>query len=105
MTAPVQDWLVYFLRCADGTLYCGVTNDLERRLQAHARGGVKYTRGRLPIDAVFIHAGFDRSSALRCEHAYKRLTRRQKEAWVATAGCAELAPDFPLPRPAPARRR
>jgi putative endonuclease len=44
-----DQWSVYLLRCADGTLYAGATNDLSRRLVAHARGEVKYTRGRLPV--------------------------------------------------------
>jgi putative endonuclease len=71
-------WVVYLLRCADGTLYCGMTNDLDRRLKAHARGDVKYTRGRLPVAPVHVEAAPDRSAALRREAAWKRLTRKQK---------------------------
>ncbi len=71
-------WVVYLLRCADGTLYCGVTNDLGRRLAAHGRGRVKYTRGRLPVELAYSEPAGDRSAALRTEIRWKRLTRAQK---------------------------
>jgi putative endonuclease len=71
-------WWVYFLRCADDTLYCGVTNDLERRLERHGRGEVKYTRGRLPVRMVWSEAAQDRSCAQRREAELKRLTRARK---------------------------
>jgi putative endonuclease len=66
------------LRCADGTLYCGVTNDLARRLKAHGSGGVKYTRGRLPVAVAHHEPAVDRSDALRKEAAWKRLPRAEK---------------------------
>src|SRR5437867_802366 len=53
-TRGADGWSVYLLRCADGTLYTGATNDVERRLDAHARGEVKYTRGRLPVALAWI---------------------------------------------------
>jgi putative endonuclease len=71
-------WAVYLLRCVDGTLYCGVTNDLARRLRAHRRGGVKYTRGRLPVELAHHEPAADRSEALRREAAWKRLRRVEK---------------------------
>jgi putative endonuclease len=71
-------WTVYLLRCSDGTLYCGCTNDLERRLAAHGRGGVKYTRGRLPVEVAYCEPAQDRSHALRREAALKKLSRAQK---------------------------
>ncbi len=71
-------WTVYLLRCSDGTLYCGCTNDLERRLKIHSRGGVKYTRGRLPVEVAYHEPARDRSQALRREAAWKKLTRAQK---------------------------
>jgi len=71
-------WYVYFLRCADGTLYCGITNDLDRRLVRHGRGEVKYTRGRLPVNMVWSESAGDRGQALRREAALKRLTRAAK---------------------------
>ena len=73
-----QPWSVYLLRCADDTLYCGCTNDVERRLAAHARGRVKYTRGRLPVTLALVERAADKSAALRKEAAWKRLTRAQK---------------------------
>jgi putative endonuclease len=71
-------WQVYLLCCADGTLYCGVTNDLDRRLRAHHRGAVKYTRGRLPVQVVHAEPAADRSQAQRREAAWKRLPRAEK---------------------------
>ena len=74
-------YLVYILRCGDGTLYTGCTNDLPRRLQAHQSGrGAKYTRSRL---LVYQEAVPDRSAALRREAAIKRLDRRRKLALIA----------------------
>src|SRR5258706_211662 len=61
----MKAWIVYLLRCCDGTLYCGITNDLPRRLGAHGRGGVKYTRGRLPVEVVYVEPAADRSAAHR----------------------------------------
>jgi putative endonuclease len=76
-------WWVYLLRCGDGTLYCGITNHVERRLGAHGRGKVKYTRGRLPVQIAHLEPAADKSAALRAEAAWKRLTRRQKLARMA----------------------
>jgi putative endonuclease len=71
-------WYVYLLRCSDDTLYCGVTNDLDRRLGRHGRGDVKYTRGRLPVEMVWSEPAGDRGQALRREAAVKRLSRADK---------------------------
>ncbi len=71
-------WFVYLLRCSDGTLYCGCTNDVDARLAAHGRGRVKYTRGRLPVALVYREGARDRSAALKRELAIKALTRREK---------------------------
>ena len=80
-------WFVYILRCGDGTLYTGVTDDLERRLAAHRTGtGAKYTRGRGPLELVYREEQPDRSAALRREYRLKRLTRREKETLIARAG-------------------
>jgi putative endonuclease len=79
-------WWVYFLRCGDGSLYCGITNDVERRLLRHGRGEVKYTRGRLPVELVYLEEVDGRGEALRREAALKRLTRGQKLRLVALAG-------------------
>jgi uncharacterized protein (TIGR02453 family) len=77
-------WYVYLVRCADGTLYTGVTTDREARVRAHNRGrGAAYTRSRLPVAIVHSEAAPSRGAALRRELAIKRLTRRDKEALVA----------------------
>jgi len=65
-------WTVYILRCGDGTLYTGCTNDLPRRLAAHRSGrGAKYTRSRLPVEPVYREEAADKSAALRREAAGK----------------------------------
>ena len=77
-------YLVYILRCGDGTLYTGCTNGLDRRLRAHQAGrGAKYTRSRLPVELVYREAVPDRSAALRREAAIKRMDRRAKLALIA----------------------
>jgi putative endonuclease len=81
----MKRWLVYLLRCVDDTLYCGVTNDLRRRLAAHGRGRVKYTRGRLPVAVAHHELAADRSDALRKEAAWKRLSRAEKLRRIASA--------------------
>jgi putative endonuclease len=77
-------WSVYLLRCGDGSLYAGATNDLARRVLLHARGeGARYTRSRLPVALVWSEAARDRGAALRREAALKRLSRGEKLALVA----------------------
>ncbi|MCK6574896.1 GIY-YIG nuclease family protein [Myxococcota bacterium] len=86
MNARMPDpWFVYLLRCVDDTLYCGITNDLDRRTAAHQAGQVKYTRGRRPVSLVWTEPAADRSEASRRELAVKRLDRRQKLALIAAA--------------------
>jgi uncharacterized protein (TIGR02453 family) len=76
-------WYVYLARCADGTLYTGVTTDLKARERAHNRGrGAAYTRPRLPVSIVHAETASDRGAALRRELAIKRLSRKDKEALV-----------------------
>ena len=77
-----MNW-VYILRCGDGTLYTGWTNDLEKRLKAHASGrGAKYTRSRLPVEPVYREALPGRGEAMRREAKIKRLTRAEKLALI-----------------------
>ena len=72
-------WVVYLLGCGDGTLYAGVTNDLEHRVEMHNSGrGAKYTRGRLPVQVLYFEICDDHGCALRRERAIKRLSRREK---------------------------
>ena len=76
-------WTVYILRCRDGSLYTGVTNDLRRRLAAHRAGtGAAYTRSRVPLRLVYTEPARDRSAAQRREAAIKRLPRLAKLALV-----------------------
>ncbi|MCI9310220.1 MAG: GIY-YIG nuclease family protein [Lawsonibacter sp.] len=79
-------WYVYILRCGDGTLYTGITDDIPRRLAAHRAGkGAKYTRGRGPLELVYQERVPDKSAALRREAAIKRLRRREKERLIERA--------------------
>lgn len=78
-----MSYWVYILRCGDGTLYTGFTDDVERRLAAHRSGqGAKYTRGRGPLTVVYREELPDKSAALRRECAIKRLTRGEKLALI-----------------------
>ena len=86
---------VYLLRCADDTLYCGWTVDLEKRIAAHADGrGARYTRGRGPVRLAAAWRAPDRGAAMRLELAIKRLPRPAKERLVAdgTLAGAERVP-------------
>jgi putative endonuclease len=75
----VKVWVVYMLRCVDGTLYTGATNDLPSRVKRHRAGkGAAYTRARLPVKLVFSEEANDRSAALRREYQIKQLERADK---------------------------
>jgi predicted GIY-YIG superfamily endonuclease len=81
--AAAVPWCVYLLRCGDGTLYAGITNDLPKRLGAHLRGrGARYTRGRGPLTVVHQEPARTRSAALRRELELKRMRRREKLAFL-----------------------
>lgn len=76
-----KQWLVYILECGDGTLYTGITDDLDKRLKAHNTGkGAKYTRGRGPLTLRYREECADHGAALRREAEIKRLSRQQK--WI-----------------------
>jgi predicted GIY-YIG superfamily endonuclease len=75
----VRGWLIYILRCREGSLYTGITNDLAKRLQAHQEGKAsRYTRSRLPVKLVYLESAANRSAAMRRERMIKRMNRRQK---------------------------
>lgn len=77
--ASERTWRVYILRCAGGSLYTGITNDLSARLRAHQEGrGARYTRGRLPVELVHSEEAPSRGAATRREIAIKRLRRSAK---------------------------
>jgi putative endonuclease len=77
-------WQVYMLRCADGTLYTGISTDVGRRLRTHNAGrGARYTRARLPVRLVWLGPQvIGTSQALREERKIKRLPKRSKEEMV-----------------------
>ena len=83
---------VYILRCADDTLYTGITTDLARRIAMHNEGpGAKYTRGRGPVTLVYREACSDRANASRREAAIKRLSRADKLALIASSDDKEAS--------------
>ena len=87
----MSGWYCYMLECADGTLYTGITNDLEKRLAAHNGGTAsKCTRSRLPVKLVFAEDMPDRAAASRREVEIKRLPRASKLALVSRN---EVLPD------------
>jgi len=78
-------WFVYYLRCADNSLYAGITTDLDRRLTEHNgcnKSGAKYTRVRRPVSMVYHEEHLDRKSASQREYQLKQLTKSQKEKLV-----------------------
>lgn len=78
-----QTWHLYILRCKDGSLYTGITTDVEKRLEAHKSGkGAKYTRGRRPLELVYREECGSHSDALKRELAVKALTREQKQTLI-----------------------
>ncbi len=78
-----SNWIWYVLRCADGSLYCGITNDLERRVEEHNLGtGSRYVRSRRPATVVFREPAADRSAASKKEAAFKKLSKARKEALI-----------------------
>jgi len=80
----VVPWFVYIVRCRDGSLYAGATNDLDKRVRAHSEGkGARYTRSRRPVVLVFSRRARDKRSALRQEYRIKQLTRVEKLALIA----------------------
>ena len=81
-----SSWYVYFIRSAKGSLYAGITTDLQRRLQEHCGdipGGAKYLRGKGPLELVWNVSVADRSEATRLESKLKKLPKHHKEALVA----------------------
>ena len=84
-----MNW-VYMLRCGDGSLYTGWTNDLPRRVRTHAAGrGARYTRSRLPVELVYTEILPTKSEALRREAALKRLSRAEKLELIQKYGTDE----------------
>ena len=73
-------WYVYILKCNDGTLYTGITNNLDKRVSSHNKGtGAKYTKTRTPVELVYHEEATDRSEASKREYQIKKLSRLAKE--------------------------
>lgn len=86
-----KSWFLYVLECSDGSLYTGITVDVEKRFAAHISGkGARYTRSRPPQRILAVTQHEDRSSASRAEHAVKKLTLEKKRIF-----CAENAYEVP----------
>ena len=79
-------WYIYVLLCSDNSFYCGITTNVKRRLKQHngeLKGGAKYTRGRRPCQVVYTKKAMNRSIASKEEYAFKKLSRKQKEEFLA----------------------
>lgn len=88
---PKANWYVYLLKCADGSLYCGVTVDLKRRIREHNAGtGARYTRSRRPVVLATATQVAGRSEALRLEATIKRLPRHRKLPHLAAVDATTL---------------
>jgi putative endonuclease len=86
-------WFVYLVRCADGSLYTGISNDVDARVAAHNAGrGARYTRSRRPVTLVYVERRRFRSTAARREAAIKALPRALKTALVEGASGRRTAP-------------
>jgi len=76
---PAKQWVLYVLRCKDKSLYCGITNDLTRRIEQHNCGkGARYTKGRGPVVLMKSWRAVNMSAALKAERAFKALSRLAK---------------------------
>jgi putative endonuclease len=75
----IHKWVVYLVRCSDKSLYCGITNDLKKRLEAHNSGkGAKYTRSRRPVKLVVTSSEMTKSDALKLEYRVKQVPADRK---------------------------
>lgn len=85
-------YILYILRCCDGTLYTGITIDLERRIQEHNTSlkGAKYTQGRRPVVLEYRERCENKSAALKREISIKKMTRAQKETLLQNSICNML---------------
>ena len=84
-TTPQNNWLIYILECRDDSLYCGITNNLEKRLKQHngeIKGGAKYTRSHRPCKLVYIEKSANRSEASQREAIIKRMSKEEKQALI-----------------------
>ena len=77
------EWTCYLVECKDGTYYCGVTTDLDRRMKEHNEGrGARYTRGRNPVKLIVSVQGLSKVAAYQLEARVKKAHRNQKEQLI-----------------------
>ena len=84
-TTTQKNWLIYILKCGDGSLYCGITNNLEKRLKHHKgeiKGGAKYTRSHWPCKLVYKEKSRSRSDALQREVIIKKMSKVEKQTLI-----------------------
>ena len=87
----MASWTVYILRCGDGSLYTGISNDVLARVARHNEGrGARYTRSRLPVKLVWRRRVKDQSAALKLEAALKKLPRSDKLVLIRPSGAAPV---------------
>jgi len=84
-TTPQNNWLIYILKCVDGSLYCGITNNIEKRLKQHKGeiiGGAKYTRSHWPCKLVYKEKSASRSQASQREAIIKKMSKVEKQTLI-----------------------
>jgi len=88
MSKASDIWQVYMVRCNDGTLYTGITNDLEKRIKAHNSGkdGARYTRSRRPVKLVYSEKAGSKSAAAKLEYKIKKMPRAKKIEMIERIG-------------------
>ena len=82
-----NNWLIYILECVDGSLYCGITNNLEKRLKQHKgeiKGGAKYTRSHWPCKLVYEEKSASQSEALKRELSIKKMSKVEKRTLISS---------------------
>ncbi|MFH0783350.1 MAG: GIY-YIG nuclease family protein [Pseudomonadota bacterium] len=84
---PASAWIIYIVRCRDGSYYTGITTDLTRRIAEHnsAAGGAKYTRPRRPVSLVYSESASSRATATQREYYIKKLTVAGKNRLIGSA--------------------
>ncbi|MEA3437199.1 MAG: GIY-YIG nuclease family protein [Thermodesulfobacteriota bacterium] len=92
-------WCVYIVRCADGSLYTGITKDVESRVSLHNAGrGAKYTRARRPVELVYSETVADRGAAMRREYVIKRLRPIAKKKLIAESAVPQNPLSYDIPQ-------